>query len=201
VRAIKATNPDVLFVASYPPDSVGMLRAAHEVGLQPKIFGGGMVGLMFTSIMTSMGPMLNGVVNYDFWAPEPTFLGIAGVKEFLKEYQARAEKAGVDPLGYYLPPYSYATGQVLAQAIEATKGLDQQKLADYIRATEFSTIVGKVKFGKNGEWAKGRTLMVQFQKIQGTGIDQFRGPGKKVVLYPDEFKSGNIIYPYSAAKN
>ena len=201
VRAIKATNPDVLFIASYPPDSVGMLRAAHEVGLSPKLFGGGMVGLMFTSIMTSMGPMLNGVVNYDFWAPEPTFLAVSGVKEFLKEYQARAEKAGVDPLGYYLPPYSYATGQVLAQAIEATKGLDQQKLADYIRATEFSTIVGKVKFGKNGEWAKGRTLMVQFQKIQGTGIDQFRGPGKKVVLYPDEFKSGNIIYPYSAAKN
>ena len=201
VRAIKATNPDVVFVASYPPDSVGMLRAAHEVGLQPKLFGGGMVGLMFTSIMTSMGPMLNGVVNYDFWAPEPSFLGIPGIREFLKEYQARAEKAGVDPLGYYLPPYSYATGQVLAQAIEATKGLDQQKLADYIRNTEFNTIVGKVKFGKNGEWAKGRTLMVQFQKIQGNGIDQFRGPGKKVVLYPDEFKSGNIVYPYSAARN
>jgi branched-chain amino acid transport system substrate-binding protein len=201
VRAIKATNPDIVFVASYPPDSVGMLRAAHEVGLQPKIFGGGMVGLMFTSVMTSMGPMLNGVVNYDFWAPEPPFLAVPGIKEFLKEYQGRAEKAGVDPLGYYLPPYSYAVGQVLAQAIEATKGLDQQKLADYIRATEFSTIVGKVKFGKNGEWAKGRTLMVQYQKIQGTGIDQFRGPGKKIVLYPDEFKSGNIIYPYAAAKN
>ena len=201
VRAIKATNPDIVFVASYPPDSVGMLRAAHEVGLQPKIFGGGMVGLMFTSIMTSMGPMLNGVVNYDFWAPEPTFLSIPGIKEFLKEYQARAEKAGVDTLGYYLPPYSYATGQVLAQAIEATKGLDQQKLADYIRATEFNTIVGKIKFGKNGEWAKGRTLMVQYQKIRGNDLEQFRGPGKKVVLYPDEFKSGNIIYPYSAAKN
>jgi len=201
VRAIKATNPDIVFVASYPPDSVGMLRAAHEVGLQPKIMGGGMVGLMFTSVMTSMGPLLNGIVNYDFWAPEAQFLSMPGIKDFLKEYQARAEKAGVDPLGYYLPPYAYATGQVLSQAIEATKGLDQQKLADYIRATEFSSIVGKVKFGKNGEWAKGRTLMVQYQKIQGTGIDQFRGPGKKVVLYPDEFKSGTIIYPYSAAKN
>jgi branched-chain amino acid transport system substrate-binding protein len=91
--------------------------------------------------------------------------------------------------------------QVLGQAIETTKGLDQQKVADYIRATEFSTIVGKVKFGKNGEWAQGRTLMVQYQKIQGNGVEQFRGPGKKVVVWPDEFKSGNIIYPYSAAKN
>jgi len=199
VRAIKATNPDIVFVASYPPDSVGMLRAAHEVGLQPKMFGGGMVGLMFTSVMTSMGSLLNGVVNYDFWAPEPPLMAIPGVKEFLKEYQARAEKAGVDPLGYYLPPYSYALMQVLGQAVEATKGLDQQKIADHIRATEFGTVVGKIKFGKNGEWAKGRTLMVQYQKISGNGIDQFRGPGKKVVLYPDEFKSGNIIYPYAAA--
>jgi branched-chain amino acid transport system substrate-binding protein len=201
VRAIKATNADIVFVASYPPDSVGMLRAALEVGLQPKIFGGGMVGLQFTSIMQSMGPSLNGIVNYDFWAPEPPMLAMPGIKEFLKEYQARAEKSGVDPLGYYLPPYSYALVQVLGQAVEATKGLDQQKIADHIRATEFNTVVGKVKFGKNGEWAKGRTLMVQYQKIQGTGIDQFRGPGKKIVLYPDELKSGNIIYPYASARN
>jgi branched-chain amino acid transport system substrate-binding protein len=201
VRAIKATNPDIVFVASYPPDSVGMLRAAHEVGLQPKIFGGGMVGLMFTTVMTSMGPLLNGIVNYDFWAPEPPFLAMPGIKEFLKEYQTRAEKERVDPLGYYLPPYSYAVGQVLAQAIETTRGLDQQKIADYIRATEFTTVVGKVKFGKNGEWAKGRTLMVQYQKITGNAVDQFRAPGKKVVLYPDELKSGTIVYPYAAAKN
>ena len=199
VRAIKATNADIVFVASYPPDSVGMLRAAHEVGLQPKMFGGGMVGLMFTSIMTSMGPMLNGVVNYDFWAPEPPMLAMPGIKEFLKEYQVRAEKEKVDPLGYYLPPYSYAVGQVLGQAVEAAKSLDQQKIADHIRATEFNTIVGKVKFGKNGEWAKGRTLMVQYQKIQGNGIEQFRGAGTKPVLWPDELKSGNIIYPYAAA--
>jgi branched-chain amino acid transport system substrate-binding protein len=140
-------------------------------------------------------------VNYDFWAPEPTMLAMPGIREFLKEYQARAEKAGVDPLGYYLPPYSYALVQVLGQAVEATKSLDQQKIADHIRANEFSTVVGKVKFGKNGEWAAGRTLMVQYQKIQSTAIDQFRGPGKKVVLYPEELKSGSIIYPYAAAKN
>ncbi len=201
VRAIKATNPDIVFIASYPPDSVGMLRAAHEVKLEPKIMGGGMVGLMFTSIMTSMGPALNGIVNYDFWAPEPTFMAVPGIKEFFKEYQPRAEKEKVDTLGYYLPPYSYALMQVLGQAVEATKSLDQQKIADYIRKTEFNTIVGKVKFGKNGEWAHGRTLMVQYQKIDGSGVEQFRKPGKKVVLYPDEFKSGSLIYPYAAAKN
>jgi len=200
VRAIKATNPDIVFVASYPPDSVGILRAAHEVGLQPKIFGGGMVGLQFTSIMKSMGPMLNGIVNYDYWVPEKTMM-FPGIQEFFKEYQPRATKEGVDTLGYYLPPYAYAAMQVLGEAVTATKGLDQQKIADYIRSHEFNTIVGKIRFGKDGEWAKGRTLMVQYQKVVGDDIEQFRGPGKKPVLYPEELKSGTIIYPYSAAKN
>ena len=158
-----------------------------------------MVGLQYTSVMTSMGPMLNGIVNYDFWAPERTMM-FPGIEEFFKEYQARAEKAGVDPLGYYLPPYAYAAVQILGRAIEATKSLDQQKVGDYIRATEFSTIVGKVKFGPNGEWAKSRVLMVQYQNIERRDVEQFKGPGRKVVLYPEEFKSGNLIYPYSAAQ-
>jgi len=198
-RAIKAVNPDVVFVASYPPDSVGMVRAAAEVGLQPKIFGGGMVGLQYTSVMTSLGPTLNGIVNYDFWAPEPTMM-FPGIKEFFAEYQKRAKEAGVDTLGYYLPPYAYAAIQILGQAIEATKSLDQQKVADHIRANEFSTIVGKVRFGANGEWAKSRVLQVQYQGIKGTDVEQFRGPGRKIVLYPEEFKSGNMIYPYAAAQ-
>ena len=198
VRAIKATNPDVVFVASYPPDSVGMLRAAHEVGLQPKLFGGGMVGLMFTTIMTSMGPMLNGVVNYDFWAPEPTFLAIPGIKEFLKEYQARAEKAGVDPLGYYLPPYAYAMMQVLDQAITATKSLDQGKLAEYIHGHAFDTYVGKVSFAKNGEWAQPRVMMVQFHGITGNSIDQWKKPGALTVLEPTAYKTGHVKAPFQS---
>src|SRR5215472_6694286 len=128
VRAIKATNPDIVYVASYPPDSVGMVRAAQEVGLQPKIFGGGMVGLHFTALLTKLGPKLNGIVDYAFWVPEPT-LRSAGIDAFLKKYQAEAEKAGVDPLGFYLPPWAYAMMEVLGQAIEGTKGVDQQKLA------------------------------------------------------------------------
>ncbi|MEK7878928.1 MAG: branched-chain amino acid ABC transporter substrate-binding protein, partial [candidate division NC10 bacterium] len=138
--------------------------------------------------------------NYDFWVPEPT-LKFRGIDELLKKYQGKAKEAGVDPLGHYLPPWAYAYVQVLGQAIEATKSLDQKKVADYIRANEHDTVVGKVKFSPhNGEWAKSRALFVQFQNIRGTDVDQFMLPGKRVVLYPEEWKSGNLIYPYSRAK-
>jgi branched-chain amino acid transport system substrate-binding protein len=199
VRAIKSLNPDVVFVASYPPDSTGMILAAHEVGLEPKLFGGGMVGLHFTSLLTKLGPKLNGIVDYAFWVPEPT-MKFPGIEAFLQKYQPAAVKAGVDPLGFYLPPWAYAMMQVLGDAIEGTKGLDQQKLADYIHAKEFDTVVGKVKFGADGEWVKDRTVAIQFQNIKGNDVEQFRQPGKQVVIWPDAYKSGKLIYPYAAAR-
>jgi branched-chain amino acid transport system substrate-binding protein len=184
VRAIKAAQPEAVFVASYPPDSAGMTRAAHEVGLEPKLFGGGMVGLQFAAFLTKLGPMLNGIVNYDFWVPEPT-LQFPGVDSFLRKYQARAADAGVDPLGHYLPPWAYADLQILGEAIEATKSTDQKTVGEYIRNHTFETIVGPVKFGANGEWATSRMLMVQYQQIKNDDLQQFFGPGKRVVLYPD----------------
>ncbi|HEX7787266.1 MAG TPA: amino acid ABC transporter substrate-binding protein [Methylomirabilota bacterium] len=199
VRAIKSLNPDIVFVASYPPDSTGMILAAQEVGLEPKLFGGGMVGLHFTALLTKLGPRLNGIVDYAFWVPEPT-MKFPGVDDFLKKYQPAAQKAGVDPLGFYLPPWAYAMMQVLGQAVEGTKGLDHQKLADYIHANEFNTVVGKVKFGPDGEWKQHQTVTIQFQNIKGSDVEQFRQPGKQVVIWPDKFKSGNLIYPYSAAR-
>ena len=198
-RAIKATNPDIVYVGSYPPGSVGFTRAAHEIGLEPKLFGGGMVGLQYAVFLSKLGSKLNGIVNYDFWVPEPT-LKFPRIEAFLKKYQAKAKKAGVDPLGHYLPPWAYAYVEILGQAIAATKSTDQQKVCEYIRDNTHETVVGKVKFGPNGEWAKTRTLQVQFQNIKGRSVDQFRKPGKRVVLYPGDWKSGQVIYPYSKAK-
>jgi branched-chain amino acid transport system substrate-binding protein len=44
VRAISETNPDLVIVCSYPPDSLGIVRAVNEIGFKPKMIGGAMVG-------------------------------------------------------------------------------------------------------------------------------------------------------------
>jgi branched-chain amino acid transport system substrate-binding protein len=199
VRAIQATNPDLVLVASYPPDSVGMVRAANEVGLKPKMFGGGMVGLQATAIKMQLGPLLNGIVNFDFWLPTPT-MQFPGILDFLKTYQAKAAAEGVDLLGYYIPPWSYAQVQVLGQAVEATKSLDQNKLADYMRGATFKTLVGDVRFGDGGEWAQERMLQVQFQNVKGNDIEQFRDAKTQVIVSPAEYKSGNVIFPFTDAR-
>jgi branched-chain amino acid transport system substrate-binding protein len=199
VRAIQQVNPDILLIASYPPDSVGMVRAIHEVGFTPKMVGGGMVGLQATAIKTQLGPLLNGFVDYDFWLPGPK-MEFPGIMDVLKRYQAEAAKQGVDPLGYYMVPWAYAYLQVLGEAVEATKGLDQDKLAKYMHATTFHTVAGDVKFGEDGEWATPRMLQVQYQHIKSNDVEQFRDPKNLVILTPDQYKDGSVIYPYADAR-
>ena len=199
VRAIQATNPDLVYVASYPPDTAGMISAVSEVGLRTKMFGGGMVGLQYASLKQKFGQKLNGVVYFNHWAPEPT-MQFPGIREFLDRYQTKAAAAGVDPLGFYLPPFAYAGMQVIEQAVEATKSLDQKSLADHLHKESFKTIVGEVKFGANGEWAEARVIYTQLQGIVGNDVEQFKLPGKEVILAPEPYRSGKLAYPFSDIK-
>jgi branched-chain amino acid transport system substrate-binding protein len=199
IRAIDAANADVVISLSYPPDAVGIVRSANEIGLKAKIFGGGLVGLQYASIKQQLGSQLNGIINYDFWEPAKTLV-FPGVDEFLKKYQARASSEGVDPLGYYLPPFAYANLQVLAAAVEATKGLDQDKLADWLHTNTIKTIVGDIKYGANGEWAEGRVLTVQFHDVKGSDLEQWKDDSKQTILWPAQYATGKAIYPYADAR-
>jgi branched-chain amino acid transport system substrate-binding protein len=199
VRAIQATNPDLVVLCSYPPDSVGLVRSINEIGFKPKFVGGAMVGPQATALKTQLGPALNGFVNYDFWLPVPKMM-FPGVEALIKKYQARAPAEGVDLLGYYMAPWGYAQLQVLQQAIEATKSIEDKKLADFIRANSFKTVLGDVRFGKNGEWAESRVLQVQFHDIKGNDVEQFRTMGTQTLLTPEAYNSGSVVFPFEKAK-
>lgn len=199
VRAVAATNPDIYFSASYPADSVGIIRAAHEVGFKPKMFGGGMVGLQATAIKTQLGPLLNGIITYDFWLPWAGFATDEG-RELIKKYQTKSAAAGVDLLGYYMPPFGYAMLQIIEQAVKATGGTNDDKLADYCRKSTFKTVAGDIKFNAEGEWTEAQVMAVQFQGVTGNSVDQFRDPKTEVVLWPTKYKTGKLIYPYDPSK-
>jgi len=193
--AVKATNADIVYVASYPIDTVAVVRAAREVGLKAKQFGGSMVGLQTTSIKTQLASLLNGIVAFDFWLPAPS-MQFPGVLELLKKYQEKAAGEGVDPLGYVMAPTAYAQMQVIAEAVEGTKSLDAAKLADYIHGHTFTTVAGEISFTEFGEWTKPRILTVQFQNVKGNGLGQFRDTSAEVIVWPDMYKSGAAILPW-----
>jgi branched-chain amino acid transport system substrate-binding protein len=194
-RAIQNANPDVVFVASYPIDSVGLYRAINEIGLKAKLLGGGAVGPQFTAIKAQLGPFLNNALGYELYVPSKT-MNFPGIQDFIARYQKEATGQGVDPLGFYVPPFVYSAMEVIGQAVERSKSLDQKALARTIHNNEFSTIVGKIKFAPNGEWTEPRVLMVQYRGIEGNSVDQFREADRYTILYPPAFKSGDVVVPY-----
>jgi branched-chain amino acid transport system substrate-binding protein len=181
MRAVQAVNPDLVFVAAYPPDTVGIVRAAAEIGLSPKMFGGTMIGLLITPIKTQLGPMLDGIVISESFVPAPSF-NFPGVTDVLKRYQAKAAGEKIDPIGYAFVPFGYAAGQV------------------YIHHHTFYTVVGEINYAPDGAWAAPRTLVTQFQNVATGNIDQFRDGSVQPILWPPQYKSGTMIYPYAAAK-
>jgi len=199
IRAVQAANPDFVYVASYPPDTVGILHTVSEIGLKTNLLGGGMVGLPTAALKTQLGPQMNGIVNVELWEPVPT-MEFPGIMDFLKKYQAKAASEGVDPLGYFLPPFAYAELQILGDAVEATKSLDDDKLAQYMHTHSFKTIVGNVAFGEGGEWTEGRPIWVQYHDIKGNDLEQFKQPSTVAILAPAQYKTGDLIYPYSEAR-
>lgn len=199
VRALQAANADLVVVCAYPADSVGIVEAANEIGLKPKMFGGAMVGLQTTVFKDKLKTKLNGIVNYETWVPDEKEM-YKGTKEFFDEYQKRAKAAGVDPLGYYLGGWGYAQFQVLGDAIKGANSLNDDKIAAYLKSHSFETIMGPIKFGGKGEWAQGRMLQVQYHDIKSdANLETWRGMSYQTVLTPKNLATGKVIYPYEKA--
>jgi branched-chain amino acid transport system substrate-binding protein len=163
------------------------------------MFGGTMIGLLITPIKAQLGPILDGLVIMESFVPAPTF-EFPGLADVLKRYRAVAAGEKLDPFGYGFVPFGYAAGQILAQAVEATGSLDQNALADYMHSHSFQTVAGEIAFGKDGEWAKPRTVFTQFQNVAPNDVEQFAAGAKQPILWPPEFKTGEMIYPYASAQ-
>jgi branched-chain amino acid transport system substrate-binding protein len=199
VRAVQAAQPEMIYISSYPSDTVGILRSIGEIGLSAKMLGGGLAGLQAAAIKMQLGEAANGVTNVDLWEPVPT-MQFPGVMEFIKKYQARAPAEGVDLLGYFLPPFAYSELQVIEQAVTATKTLDNDKLAEYMHSHPFQTIESEIAFGPDGEWTEARPIWAQYHDIKGHDVEQFREPKTVTILAPDKYKTGEMVYPYSKAR-
>jgi len=196
LRAVQSAQPEMVYVSTYPSDTVGILRAVGEVGLKTNMLGGGLAGLQAAAVRMQLGDLANGVTNTDLWEPVKT-MQFPGVMDFIAKYQARAAVEGVDLLGYFLPPFAYSELQVLAAAVEGAKTLDNDKLTEYMHSHPFKTIEGDIAFGPDGEWTEARPIWVQYHDIKGHEVEQFRGSDTVTILAPAQFKTGEMVYPWT----
>jgi branched-chain amino acid transport system substrate-binding protein len=196
IDKVAKSECDILFLCSYLSDSIKVVQAIRSHVFHPKMVGGAMIGPQNTSVKATLGPLLNGFVNYEYWVPSPELM-FPGVRKLLEAYQSRAGASDVDPLGHYMAPLAYAQMQVVADAIKATGSVEDAKLAEYAQKATFSTVMGTIEFGDNGEWSRPRVLQVQFQGIVGSDISQFRNGSTQIVVSPPETASGHLCFPYA----
>ena len=201
LRAIRAVKPEAIYVASFPNETAAIVRAVGEIGVgdSVRLFGGGMVGLQFAPLLESLGSAVNGIVNFHTYVPEKT-MDFPGVREFLQRYAVKAREEKIDSLGFYLAPFNYAMGQVIEQAVNAVKTVDNNALVKYMKEAEFNTIVGRIRFGPTGEWTNPRMVQVQFQGVVDKNVEQFRNAGRQVIVEPPELASGTLRMPFEKAR-
>jgi len=199
ISRLQSIKPDILFFCSYLNDSAGLLRALSASALRPGMVGGAMIGPQNGAIKMQLGPLLNGLVNYEYWLPVPALM-YPGAAQLIEQYQARALLTDVDPLGYYVVPLAYAQMQVVEQAISGVKSFEDAKLTQFTRDAVFNTVAGDIKFGAGGSWSEARVLQVQYRNIRSGDLASFKDSATQVVVWPPALSSGSLAYPYQRAR-
>ena len=159
---IKARNPDLLAQGAVFDDGVGLVRSLVKAGFSPKT-------MFQTSAPSNSDEYAKGVgkdntegifytVSWSAVAKYP--LNQDFVQRYQQKYNKLPEEDAAD---------AFAAAQVLQAAVEATKGTDQDKLADWLHANQVDTILGPLRWDATGapqsdfllaQWQSGKSQII-----------------------------------------
>ena len=164
-----AAKPDAFIAFSYPPDTIALTEQAQLLKFNPKIFYVG-VGTAFPLFKGKFAANSDGVMGIGGWnADSPQ----------LKDYLARHKAATGKEPDRWASPITYASLQVLQQAIEKVGKVDRAAVAAEIRSGTFDTIIGTVKL-KDGllqeVWSVGQWQNGEFYALAPTSLPGARAP-------------------------
>ena len=101
------------------------------------------------------------------------------VAEYVKQYGGTAAGVNADIAE------AYSVGQVMAQAVTATKGFDNSKIIKYLHSgATLSSVQGSVKFNSLGENTAQTAYTFQWQGAKFVEVNPVGDPGASKVLFP-----------------
>lgn len=164
VKGAKAAEPDAFVAWSYPPDTFAITEQAIIEDFPVKAF--------YTAVATPF-PAYYG----KFGSKVEGNLGAGGVNPDTPEMQAY-RKAHKDITGkdadYWASANTYASLQVLEQAIEGVGSLDRAAVTQYIKDNTFDTIMGPISFDNQNSakfWSVGQWQDGVFRGLTGSNVD------------------------------
>jgi len=150
LTAIKAENPDGIFVPGYYTE-VGLIALqARQLGITVPIFGGD--GWESSSLVPIGGKALEGCYFSTHYSPEDTS---PAVQAFVKRFRAQHQETpdAMAALGY-------DSAMILADAIKRAGSTDGAKVAAALAATkDFAGITGKITIDTNRNASKPAVIL------------------------------------------
>ena len=177
VSAIKAANPDWVYVTGYTQDLILARKQMSDLGVKAPIVTM-VAGPAYKEYTDGLGDLANGVTSSSWWHHATNYKGIGvwpTTADFYKEFVAR-EKSDPD----YVHASCAAEVVVLADAIERAGSTDKKKVRDALAATNVATFYGPVKFSANG-----------MNEVRDLPIIQVQDRHIKV-LHPADVKDGEL---------
>jgi len=169
---VKALKPDTFAAFSYPPDTIMITEQARVSDFNPKIFYTA-VGTAFPLYKQRFGANVEGVMGIGGWNAEAP-----ASKGYFKRH---LEMTGQEP-DRWASPITYASLQMLQQAIERVGGIDRAAVIKELQTGTFDTVVGPVKLKNNlyeDTWWVG-----QWQNGEFRGIAPAPLPGAQPIMFP-----------------
>jgi branched-chain amino acid transport system substrate-binding protein len=153
IKAAKASGADSMVAFSYPPDTFMLTEQSATNDFNPKVKFLG-VGVAFPNYKGKFADKANGIFGLGAWNPNGP-----GVKEWFDRHKALTNQ---EP-DRWASSNTYASLQVLQQAIEQVGEIDRPKIVEAIRTGTFKTILGDTKLDAGvlrkvwwvGQWQDG----------------------------------------------
>jgi len=155
-----------------------------------------MIGPQNTKVKTTLGQLLNGFVNYEYWAPVPKMM-FPGVEQLLnttKPEPATPASTSWDITWRRLPmPRCKWWLRQSKRPVDSTTQASRRTH----EAGPFTPVMGAIRFGVNGDGPEPRVLQIQFQGISGHDVGQLRNGSRQIVVSPSTSALESFIYPYA----
>jgi branched-chain amino acid transport system substrate-binding protein len=173
IKEAKASGADTFIAGSYPPDTFMLTGTAITQGYNPKVFYTA-VGTAFAEYGGNFKDKVQGVLGIGGWDPT-----LPGAQDYYKRQQA---VTGHAPDGW-ASPVTYASLQILQQAIEKAGTLDRKKVLDTIATGgPWNTVVGPIDLKTHIR--ENQIGAGQWQNGQFVGVSPSSFPGVKPVIFP-----------------
>lgn len=164
MKGAKASAPDAFVAWSYPPDSFALAEQAIIEDLDVSVYYSA-VATSFPAFSNAYGDKINNVLGAG-----GTNVDDPNVAEYRKAHEELTGKVA----DYWASANTYASLQILEQAIEGADTTDRDTVTQYIKDNSFDTVMGTITFENNNSakfWSVGQWQDGVFRGVKGVGVE------------------------------